>query len=290
MKYPPIISSGNSGPHPPSLLNISPATILKLLSGFILLLFTFSSILAFFKYYLHKSTNLVHILLNFFYLDNENNIPTYFSSVFLLTAALLLIYISLHKLKADNQFKYYWLLLGFVFLMLSMDEFMSVHELMIEPIQELLKPSGILHFAWVIPGMLFVGALGLLFIRFLVSLRGRFRNKFLSSALLYLGGALGIEMIGGYIGYSSGTENFLYAMVANLEELLEMLGIAYFIYSLLLYTREELALNLMVNIRETSRQVSVIGIKKADIARKDRPQSAIISRKIALQEKGQSSK
>ncbi|WP_017730903.1 hypothetical protein [Nafulsella turpanensis] len=287
MKYPRPFSQENDQPH--LFLRVSPVKVFYFLCSFILLLFSFSSIIAFLKYYLQKSTNIVHILLTFFYLDNENNIPTYFSSVFLLSVAVLLFYISLNKFKIADSFKYYWLLLSGIFLLLSMDEFIGVHELMIEPMQRAMEATGFLHFAWVVPGMIFVGILSIFFIRFLLELKDRFRNRFILAALLYLGGALGIEMIGGYINFNRGTENFLYAMVTNIEEALEMLGISYFIYSLLLYTREELGMNLVLNIIKKEQASGEIKLRGRFSGLKDRFITPAPPRKITVKEENKTS-
>lgn len=289
MKYVPPNSSKASANSSTPLLHISPAKVLQVLVYFIILLFSFSSILSFLKYYQQKSTNIVHILLNFFYLDNENNVPTYFSSLFLLTASLLLLYISLHKFHSSSSFRFNWLALSGLFLLLSMDEFMSVHELMIEPVQEAFNTTGFLYYAWVIPGMVFAATVGLFFIRFLIHLKSRFRKRFMVAALMYLGGALGIEMLGGFIGYSQGTENFAYSMVANSEELLEMLGITFFIYSLLLYIQEALATDLIIYLRKPIKMIPLKGIREGSSAGKDRQSAPSGKVKLPVKERRNSS-
>lgn len=253
---------------------LSPGKAFGFLSLIISLLFSISSVLVFLKYYLQKSTNGVHILLTFFYLDNEKNIPTFFSTACLLVAAILLFYIYLHTAKAKRNFRYHWLALAFIFLLISMDEFMSVHELMIEPLQAALDLSGFFYFAWVIPGLLFVGFLGLFLTRFLLHLKALYRKQFILAAGIFIGGALGLEMVGGRIAYSEGTENFLYAIVANLEETLEMAGTAYFIFALLLYIRNELQQDLRVKIRQKKEPpfpvVAAKNKQKERLSRKDR--------------------
>jgi hypothetical protein len=55
------------------------------------------------------------------------------------------------------------------------------------------------------------------------------------AAFLYIGGALGMEMVGSYIAEWQGQQNLLYALVATTEEVIEMIGIIVFIYGLLYY-------------------------------------------------------
>jgi len=97
---------------------------------------------------------------------------------------------------------------------------------------------GIFYFAWVIPGIALVLVLGLFFLRFLLSLPATTRRRFLIAATLYLGGALGVELIGGQYAELHGFESFTYSMIATVEESLEMAGLILFIRALLKYCAE----------------------------------------------------
>jgi hypothetical protein len=48
-----------------------------------------------------------------------------------------------------------------------------------------------------------------------------------------MGGAIGVEMLGGYLAYITGMGNVSYLIVTTLEESLEMLGIVVFIHGLI---------------------------------------------------------
>ena len=63
------------------------------------------------------------------------------------------------------------------------------------------------------------------------------RRLFVLAAILYIGGAIGIEMIGGQHASLYGEQNLEYAIITALEELLEMLGTVVFIYGLLSYMK-----------------------------------------------------
>jgi hypothetical protein len=89
----------------------------------------------------------------FFYLDEEINIPTFFSSCLLLFAALLLFVISLlEKYHSPNRL-IYWQILAVIFLLMAIDEFTSLHEKIISPLRRYLGGGrlGIFYFAWIIP-------------------------------------------------------------------------------------------------------------------------------------------
>ena len=58
---------------------------------------------------------------------------------------------------------------------------------------------------------------------------------FLISGSIFVLGAIGFELLGGRQADLYGTNNVLYSIITTSEELLEMLGIAIFIYTLLTY-------------------------------------------------------
>ena len=59
------------------------------------------------------------------------------------------------------------------------------------------------------------------------------------AAALLTGGAVGMEMAGGWLADSSGEGTTVFALVSNLEELLEMVGIVIFFHALMLYSATE---------------------------------------------------
>ena len=75
----------------------------------------------------------------------------------------------------------------------------------------------------------------LVFRKFIQSLPATTRIMFILAGSIYVGGAIGMEMVGGYIADTYGFNTFAYGMAARIEELLEMLGILIFINQLLVY-------------------------------------------------------
>jgi len=128
-----------------------------------------------------------------------------------------------------------------VFLFLSADEAAGIHERLIEPLRNSLNTSGVLSFAWVIPYGIFVIAMMLIYFRFLFSQDVRIRNLIIFAGILYVAGALGVELIGGHWSELHGPENITYALITTLEESLEMTGILVFIYALMSYITFELS-------------------------------------------------
>ena len=64
------------------------------------------------------------------------------------------------------------------------------------------------------------------------------------SAIIYIGGAIGIEMIGGYYMSKHQALDFNYMLITSIEETLEIIGIIVLIDTLLKYTKENVRLKL----------------------------------------------
>jgi hypothetical protein len=131
-----------------------------------------------------------------------------------------------------------WRALAAVFVLLSVDEAASIHEKAIDPLQESLGTSGPLLYAWVIPGAVVVVVAGLGFVPFLRSLDRWASAAFIGSACLYVGGALGFEVLSGALAPAPGQVDLVYSAVATAEELLEMVGITTFLAALARYAAD----------------------------------------------------
>jgi len=172
-------------------------------------------------------------LIALFDMDKEGNLPTFISSVLLLIASVLLFAQGLLDKKSGHGYVYYWFLLSFIFAFLSVDEFVSLHEKLTIIVREYLEVGGVLYFAWVVPYSLLLVIFMFAFSRFLFALPGKTRKLFVFSGLIYVGGAVLIESIGGYIAENYGRAGVLYAIEYTLEETMEMIGVSLFIYSIL---------------------------------------------------------
>ncbi|MBM4426060.1 MAG: hypothetical protein FJ031_02345 [Chloroflexi bacterium] len=177
------------------------------------------------------------LLMQAFYLDAEGNISTHVNALLLFLPALLLILISMWKNTNGDKFRLHWLGLGLIFLFLSFDEAAVLHERLIKPTRAILDTGGIFHFAWIIPGMIVVALFGLTFLTFFLHLDKKFKILFFFSLAVYIGGVIGGEMLSGYVAANLGQKNFTYAVVASIEESIELIGASLIAYSLLEYIR-----------------------------------------------------
>ncbi len=168
--------------------------------------------------------------------DDEGNFPTLFSTLLLLGCAGLALLVGLSRRAQGARDGGYWLFLAAVFAYLGIDETVKIHERLIVLIRDALGTSGVLFFAWVIPYGLAALVLGVIYLRFLWRLPTRVRILILLAGGLYVAGALGMEMIGGaYFDMRNGEKDVVFALMATLEETLEMVGLTVFIYALLTY-------------------------------------------------------
>jgi len=175
-----------------------------------------------------------------FNLDREGNIPTLYSSVATLLCAGLLAIIATARKRQEKGEYLYWAGLAIVFLFLAIDDGAAIHENIIGPLRNALHTSGVLFYAWVIPYGIFVVVVGVVYLRFLLSLPVRIRYLIIFAGILYVGGALGLELIGGYWVELHGVENVTYELMTTCEQSLQMAGILLFIYALMSYIPSEL--------------------------------------------------
>ncbi len=184
---------------------------------------------------------LLPIIEQLFHVDLEQNISTLFSVTLLLCSGALLVLIALLKRHSQDPDVSKWIILAGGFFYLATDEGWSLHERLIDPVRGLLGHGelGIFYFAWIIPAMAGVALLGLVFLGFLSRLPSSTRWSFMIAGSLYLGGAIGIEMLGGRQAELHSFENLTYQLFVHLEESLEMAGIILFIHALLRYLADE---------------------------------------------------
>ena len=176
----------------------------------------------------------IYGLIRLFDFDRENNIPTFYSSLILLAASILLSFIASAHKKTNSPY-IYWAILSAIFLFLSIDEISSIHEKFTAPVRELLNTSGSLFLAWVVPYGIFSMLIALSYIRFLMNLPKDIMILFVCSGAIYITGAIGFEILGAPYYESHGNQSLIYSFFYTCEESFEMIGIAIFIYAILRY-------------------------------------------------------
>lgn len=180
-------------------------------------------------------------IINKFNLDLEkNNVPTWYQSSTLLLSSVLLAIIALVRREAKDKDFRYWGILSFVFLFLSLDEAVSIHEQLTMPLRTAFDLQGIFYLSWVIPAAVFLLVFFFVYLKFLLRLPAVTRSLMIKAGILYVLGAVVVEMIGGNYLYLTNdlptrVNDFRYVLITTVEESLEMFGIVLFIYTLLSY-------------------------------------------------------
>lgn len=179
--------------------------------------------------------------LNLFDLKKEGSIGTWYSSSLLLLCSALLAAISIVRKQEGGRYVNHWRALSIIFLYLSVDEGTTIHEKMGPILRPTLRSfdlelGGFLSRAWVVPAAALLFVFVLAYLGFFFALPARQRLFFLVSGILYVGGAMGLEMLDGFLSTSfDGRKGVASTMVPVGEESLEMIGITVFAYALLTY-------------------------------------------------------
>lgn len=172
--------------------------------------------------------------------NTEKNLPSVFSSLLHFSSCLLLLQIGLSK-KRVLRTKFFWFFLSFFFLFTSLDELLRIHEKVGLAFSEAFETSGIFLFSWVIPYAIGLVMIFLFIMRPLFSLDKVTLRNFIISGSLFLFGAIGVEIFSGWYFEKFQldlTQLFVLPdafILSTIEELLEMIAVSYFIYSLLLF-------------------------------------------------------
>lgn len=166
--------------------------------------------------------------------DSEESLYTWLSIVLLCFAALLAIVLSLHDLDSLH-----WRAIGILFLCMSVDEMVSLHERLSDVLGALLATSGPFLFAWVIPAGIFVLLVAGVFLPFVLRQPAVISRRILIAGFLFVSGAIGFEMAAGAFlsgeeSLEAGLEAARYRVMTNVEEGLEGLGVVVFIAALLM--------------------------------------------------------
>ena len=178
----------------------------------------------------------LHGTIPMFNFDEERNIPTLYSGILILLCTIMLWKVSRSAGEVRNGLSFYWKALCAVTIFLFLDEMFGIHEIANRKQFRDLYPDGdgYLYFPWVLPYFFLGTAVLLFFVRFLLKLPYTTRLQFITAGIIYAGGALGMELVGGKYQDSYGL-NLNYFLIITIEELLEMLGMVRFFNAILNY-------------------------------------------------------
>jgi len=193
---------------------------------------------------------LVYLFAWIFNVDKEGSIPSLYSSISLIFCASLLGFIAFSKYFYRSKYVLQWFLLSTIFLGAAWDEATQIHERFIgnRLTREVASFLGIditqVGFAsWtiVVLPIVFLGCI--FFFKVYSTLPRRERGLVLYSGFFFFSGAVIVELMTSLIWTQSGYDrNTIYwSVMVAIEESLEMLGVAFFIYALLSYIAQDVS-------------------------------------------------
>lgn len=218
--------------------NLSPQKVTKFLLSIIAILVFLNLTERVLVYWLN-ATNGTNLISHYFNFDQESNFPSVYSALALGFCSYLLAIITSIRTAQNSKYAKHWKALSLIFLFFALDEACSIHELLIPVLRGAMNAKGILYFTWVVPAFFLLIVFLFAYRKFILNLPTKTKTLFVLAGMIYVFGALGMELVGGYIADNFGYGT-LYGMAATVEELMEMFGIVIFINGLLSYIRSHL--------------------------------------------------
>ncbi len=167
----------------------------------------------------------------------DGTVPTWFSSMILLIAAILLWVAGSHcTMNSGPGRRAYWRVLSVGFGLMSIDETATFHEKLNGPLDDSVVAGGAFHFAWVVAAIPFVLIIAAVYWRWLLHLDPAVGLLMTVSAIVFITGAIVLEMASGVV-IEQGWGTSASGGVSHVEELFEMLGVGLFIEAVLRHLR-----------------------------------------------------
>lgn len=177
-------------------------------------------------------------------LDTDSSIPTWFSSLGLLSCSVLLWFHSAIDKALDTGRKWQWRLLALIFLFLSVDEVARIHEVVGTLVGSKLAPDvtqqthGLVSYHWLVAYVGFAAVLAVIYLPFLYRLPRRVAGGCILAGVVYVGGAGATESFNGHIVHATSQRDPVYMWGTVCEEFLEMCGMTLFAHVLVRYLGE----------------------------------------------------
>jgi hypothetical protein len=211
-------------------IHIRPETVARFLSVFGGALLTAHLVTLFLKFGLGHAY--AGGLVPMFHLDGEMNVPSLSSSLLLFSSAVIAIISSLTPAGGWKD-RYSWLLIAIVFIILSFDETLRLHEQIGGFVMSVLPGWG-----WELPHFAAMTVAGALLLPWFFRLERDSQIRFVIAGTIYITGAVGMEHIAtvyyNALGIAQGVASTLTGDVfVTLEECMELFGVGFFLHAMI---------------------------------------------------------
>jgi hypothetical protein len=177
-------------------------------------------------------------LVPMFDLDAEANVPAFFQAQGLVAVGVATLIAAKHERMAGNPQAPRWTALALGFFYLGVDEAAMLHDRLGTAFQHAMRwaPD---HADWIVPMFVIAAAFAVWMAPLVRSVPRQTAVDFALAGAVYLGGAVGIELVGRTAALANGYDSVSYVMSVAGEEGLEMLGIVLFLRAALLHLRRQ---------------------------------------------------
>jgi hypothetical protein len=160
-----------------------------------------------------------------FDVSTEATVPTWYSAALLLAVAAVCGVLAVVATATDDGAGRRWVVLGLVFVAMSLDETVALHERLGSGVADTLdvEATGALRHPWVVAGVVLAAPLAVVTVRAVSALPRHRRRQVALGLGVYVGGALGLEALSGVVLDVAGNGP-AYAAVTWAEEAAEMVG------------------------------------------------------------------
>ncbi len=169
--------------------------------------------------YHYRVEELPWLLRQIFDVDEEQTLPTWFSAFLLFIVSAFLWFCARRERTSADRWVVYWYILSVGFLLMSVDEVAGIHETL----------NSVIESHWAVGGGILALVIGLCFVPFLLRLPRRTALQFVVAGVVYISGAVGIEIL----GQPMDADTLAYNLLTLVEEGLEMFGVILFLHGLL---------------------------------------------------------
>lgn len=162
-------------------------------------------------------------------MDREMSIPTFYAVLLAFTCSGVLALLSAHARRTSDRQWWRWGLLSAFFFVMALDDGAAVHERVNSFLEKRGGDGALWQRPWVYVGLAVVAALVVVVFDALRTLPRDLGRRVVLAGVVFLGGAVGMEVVGGLICESGDCRDWPFVVQVAVEESLELAGLSLFL-------------------------------------------------------------